>query len=461
MKARLLIVCGASLSVLIFAKGTLADGTYQRTDDRKKTLVWNNDPKPEDAVSWSGDKDRDGYATGPGTLTWFRVDRKPMTGSNIFGNTKTPISNYTGTMAHGKLSGSVTTVDHGKTYHATFADGRKKGSWMAGSLITKAESAEPTVTAEKPERAEPATANQVASETESTEKISGKKSQARVAEEKTADVPAAGPGEEEEVSGQKSGITKPAAAKEENAGPAQKISQPRVAQASSEEPDQSATPREPVTRKAALAPGAVRPIDRPTRTVTKKSETEPTVQSERAKPERIEKATTVVKPASSQPPDADAQLSEDIPAEGPPPVPAEKIQTPKAKSEIAESAPPSSKETPVDESIRTLTGPPSSLHVSAPPETNPPAQITTPSTAAVSPPPSTGPKLTAVQAMDIADIEARTKGYDLGEYQLPKAEYNSATDTWSVTYIPRDADSTAKQLNVTIQDKNGKAEVKK
>ena len=63
--------------------------------------------------------------------------------------------------------------------------------------------------------------------------------------------------------------------------------------------------------------------------------------------------------------------------------------------------------------------------------------------------------------MDIADIEARTRGYDLGEYQLPKAEYNSTTDTWSVTYIPRDADSTAKKLNVTIQDKNGKAEVRK
>jgi len=480
VKARLLIVCGTSLSVLIFAKGTLADGTYQRTDDRKKTLVWNNDPKPEDAVSWSGDKDRDGYATGPGTLTWFRVDRKPMTGSNIFGNTKTPISNYTGTMVHGKLSGSVTTVDHGKTYHATFADGRKKGSWMAGSLITKAESAEPTVTAEKPERAEPATANQITSETESTEKISGKKSQARVAEEKTADVPAAGPGEEEEVSGQKSKITKPAAANEENAGPAQKISQPRVAQASSEEPDQSATPREPVTRKAALAPGAVRPIDRPTRTVTKKSETEPTVQSERAKPERIEKAKTVAKPASSQPPEADTQLSEDIPAEGPAaetkeenvqrsttasPVESSPRRTrTNAQQSSVESSQPSAKESPVDDSIRTLTGPPSSLHVNAPPppETNPPTQIPTPSTAAASPPPApAGPKLTAVNAMDIADIEARTKGYDLGEYQLPKAEYNSTTDTWSVTYIPRDADSTAKKLNVTIQDKNGKAEVKK
>ena len=63
--------------------------------------------------------------------------------------------------------------------------------------------------------------------------------------------------------------------------------------------------------------------------------------------------------------------------------------------------------------------------------------------------------------MDIADIEARTKGYDLGEYQLPKAEYNAASDTWSVTYVARDAGKAAKKLSVTIQDKTGKAEVKK
>ena len=69
--------------------------------------------------------------------------------------------------------------------------------------------------------------------------------------------------------------------------------------------------------------------------------------------------------------------------------------------------------------------------------------------------------MTAVQAMDIADIEAREKGYDLGDYQLPKAEYNAANDTWSVGYIARDGDKDAKKLSVTIQDKTGKAEVKK
>src|SRR5213596_477861 len=95
VKARCFIVCAASVLLLIFAKSALADGAYQRTEDRKKTLVWNNDPKPEDAASWSGDRDRDGYATGPGTLTWFRIDRRFMTGSNIFGHKKTPISSYT------------------------------------------------------------------------------------------------------------------------------------------------------------------------------------------------------------------------------------------------------------------------------------------------------------------------------------------------------------------------------
>ena len=75
-------------------------------------------------------------------------------------------------------------------------------------------------------------------------------------------------------------------------------------------------------------------------------------------------------------------------------------------------------------------------------------------------PSASGAKLTAVQAMDIADIEARTKGFDLGEYQLPKADYNAADDTWSVSYAARD-DKTVKKLSVTIKDKTGKAEVNK
>ena len=450
----------AVLFSLILVSVAYADGTYQRTEDPKKTLVWNNDPQPGDIAAWSGDRDADGYATGPGTLQWFRAERGFMTGSNIPARKRTPISSYSGTMVHGKFNGGVTTVDHGKTYHATFTDGHKTGRWAAGPLITKAESVETAPRVEKAERVESATSTEVATEAPSSEKVSDEKTRSRVAEE-TEDVPAAGPTEEKsEVSGQTSDISNSVAAKSSepstlNAQP----SPPLIAQASTEEPDQSTTPREPVTKKSALAPGAVRAIEQPTRTVAKK--TEPARQSERAKPPKTEKPSKIAKPASSQPPEADTQLSEDIPAEGPPAVAAEKVQAPTSKFPIAESSRPSSKETPVDNSIRTLTGPPSSLHISAPPETNPPTQISTPVGAAVSSSPPGGPKLTAVQAMDIADIEARTKGYDLGDYQLPKAEYNAASDTWSVAYVVRGAEKDAKKLSVTIQDKTGKAEVRK
>ena len=465
MKARRFIVFGASVLLLILAKGALADGAYQRTEDRKKAFVWNNDLKPDDTATWSGGRDAEGYATGQGTLQWFRRDRSFTTGSNIFTPKKTLISSYSGTMVHGKFSGGVMTVDHGKTYHATFVDGRKKGRWTAGPVITKAETAEPAAAAEKPERTASATSTEVASESSKTEKISEEKTQTRVAEETSADIPAEGP-EESEVSGQRSEISKSAAAQQEKAKTTQGISQPAIAQTASEEPDQSATPRAPVTRKAALAPGAVRAIEPPTHTVAKKSEAEPAKRSDRAKPEQTEKPSKIAKAASSQPSKAETQLSEEIPAEGPLSAEAEKTQSPSSRSAIAESSqPPSlnaqraSKET-VDNSLRTLTGPPSSLHVKTPPETNPPAQISTPPIAAASPP-TTGSKLTAVQAMDIADIEARTKGYDLGEYQLPKAEYNAASDTWSVGYVARDADKAGKKLSVTIQDKTGKADVKK
>jgi len=439
VKAPGFIVFGASLLLLILAKGALADGAYERTEDRKKTLVWNNNPKPDDTATWSGGRDAEGYATGPGTLQWFRTDRSFITGSNVFSPKKTLISSYSGTMVHGKFSGSVMTVDHGKTYHATFVDGHEKGRWTAGPVVTKAESVETGVTAEKPERTASATSTEVASESSKTKKISEEKTQPRAAEETSADIPAAGPEESE--------VSKSATA--------------------SEEPEQSATPRAPVTRKAALAPGAVRAIEHPTHTVAKKSEAEPARRSDRAKPEQTEKPSKIAKAASSQPSKAETQLSEDIPAEGPLSAEAEKTQSPSSTSAIAESSQPStlnaqpaSNETPVDNSLRTLTGPPSSLHVRTPPETNPPAQISTPPIAAVSSS-TAGAKLTAVQAMDIADIEARTKGYDLGEYQLPKAEYNAASDTWSVAYVARDADKAAKKLSVTIQDKTGKAEVKK
>ena len=447
---RLFITCCASLLILILAKAALADGAYQRTEDRKKTFVWNNDPKPGDAAAWSGNRDAEGYATGSGTLTWYRTQRGFTTGSNISGNKKTPISSYTGTMVRGKLSGNVTTVNHGKTFHATFADGHRKGSWISGPLITKAERVEEAP--EKIERAEAATSTSTATEPANANKISPKASE---------DIPAQGPAEETTTE-QKPEASKPVAT--ETLEPPKlktQSSPPLVAQNSAAEPDESTTPREPVTKKAALAPGAVRAMERPTSASVPKKAATPRAKSAETDIAKTEKASKTAKPAPSQPTEAETQISKDIPAEGPPAVAAEKNQVATSGSTMEQPAKPSSKETPVDDSIRTLTGPPSSLHANALAETKAPAKMKAPSqTTEAMAPSASGAKLTAVQAMDIADIEARTKGFDLGEYQLPKADYNAADDTWSVSYAARD-DKTVKKLSVTIKDKTGKAEVNK
>lgn len=459
MSARFLFVCAASVAVLLFAKSVCAQGAYQRTEERKKTLVWNNDPQPNDAASWSGERDEEGYATGAGTLKWFKLGKSFTTGSNIAGRKKTEISSYTGTMARGKFTGQVVTVDHGKTYHANFADGHRKGVWFEGPVIAKAESIEKTEPAEKAETKTPSASVEVAAEPNATEEKPRKTAEV----EETTDIPAAGPDEEKSEATTAKAETGESDAPEK-AAPVEKASQPLIAQASTEQAEEATTPREPVNRKGALAPGAVRPIERPTRGTAKKSETQTSAPAEQAKKTeaKIGKTSTAAKPAPSQPAEAETNVAEDTPAEGPA---SEKIKeaapsaTP-ASARKSASVEPAAKETPVDDSIRALTGPPSALRSNAATETNQPADTSAPTTAAaVAPSAAEAPKLTAVNAMDIADIEARTRGYDLGEYQLPKAEYNSSNDTWSVTYAPREADT--KHLSVTIQDKNGKAEIKK
>src|ERR1700730_13607829 len=84
---RFLFVCATLLG---FASVALGDGVYQRTKDGK-TMVWNNDPKPVDEAAWSGARDRDGYATGFGTLTWYKAQKEtvkrmgiPFTKSNVY-----------------------------------------------------------------------------------------------------------------------------------------------------------------------------------------------------------------------------------------------------------------------------------------------------------------------------------------------------------------------------------------
>jgi len=430
VNGRCFVAIGVSLLVLVLARGALADGAYQRTDDRKKTFVWNNDPQPGDAATWSGNRDSEGYAEGQGTLTWLRAERKFQTGSNTFGTKKVPISRYTGNMAHGKFEGAVVTVDHGKTYRAMFADGQRKGRWSTGPVIAEAESAE-AAPAEK--REESSGSSKVAT----AKKAEASKSEAK--EEPAA--PGEGPAAPEEK--KEPAKTDTRLAKTETSTEAM----------SADQLEESATPSKPVTKKAALAPGAVRAIEQPRRTSEKKVEK---AKETTRKPKTAPKAEEPESEAAAEGPTKGVQL--------PTPSLSQPSTLNPPPSDTAPSQPPPvnvpASEKPVDDSIRTLTGPPSSLHIKAPPAPSAPPEISMPSAPAPSPP-SAAPKLNAVQAMDIADIEARTHGYDLGEYQLPKAEYNATNDTWSVSYTGRDGEKSGKHLSVIVQDKSGKAEVKK
>jgi hypothetical protein len=115
-----------SSAIFLFANGVDA-GVYQRTKDGK-TLVWNNFPSDDDIAVWSGKRDADGYATGKGTLSWYKSEKAFQTGSFLpgKGSAMVAVISYSGTMVHGKLNGPVIGVDpDGKKMRLAFADGIK------------------------------------------------------------------------------------------------------------------------------------------------------------------------------------------------------------------------------------------------------------------------------------------------------------------------------------------------
>jgi ketosteroid isomerase-like protein len=118
MNIRSLFVCGA---LLLFATVAYGAGSYQRTRDGQ-TLVWNDSPEAGEEATWSGKRDKSGFATGPGILTWYKVEPTIMTGSNILDTRRyaVVISRCSGKMVRGKFKGPVTYIDaNGKTLQVT------------------------------------------------------------------------------------------------------------------------------------------------------------------------------------------------------------------------------------------------------------------------------------------------------------------------------------------------------
>jgi hypothetical protein len=129
VNARCLFVCGA---LVLLANGAHAS-QYLRT--KEGTLVWDNLRGSGYEATWSGNRDRKRYATGEGTLTWYRLEQRLLTGSLIpfWRGNGDIVRSYSGKMVHGKFDGAVVSVDaSGKTFHARFVDGRKTKDWEAG-----------------------------------------------------------------------------------------------------------------------------------------------------------------------------------------------------------------------------------------------------------------------------------------------------------------------------------------
>jgi hypothetical protein len=137
----------------------------------------------------------------------------------------------------------------------------------------------------------------------------------------------------------------------------------------------------------------------------------------------------------------------DVPALGP------------AKPNVSALAKESTKK--ADDSVQAVAAPPPPS-----PHTNPPAEVSPQESAppdAFSSAP-TAATLTAPDAIQFADAEARAGGYDLRKYQNPRANYIAASDAWSVSYDEKHIDGRTtndKRFNVIVEDKTRKTTLTK
>ena len=151
MTIRSLFVCAA---LILFAGFVYGAGSYHRTRDGQ-TLVWRDVPSRGDEATWSGERDKDGYATGSGVLTWYKVRPAIVTGSNILDTRRyvNMINHYSGRMVRGKFQGAVTYLEaEGRRSQATSGNEtnrpsrRQKATRSRTAQVRATPKAEPTPT---------------------------------------------------------------------------------------------------------------------------------------------------------------------------------------------------------------------------------------------------------------------------------------------------------------------------
>jgi hypothetical protein len=372
-----------------------AVGEYQQTRDGK-TTVWNGSPKPGESASWAGARDKDGYATGFGTVTWYNANGAVY-------------AVYYGNMVNGKLEGPANVHMGRRTAHAYFADGSRVTAWARGPAPSKMNVPEELVAKRRKAESEQPKARE--------ERAEAKK---ETAEKRTPGSDSVRPIEQPQ---------KPAVA----------ATKPQPMPAEPERSEPVSTEPSPESTLSPPSVAETTPVPTPESTQSTSSLSEPP------------------KIAESQ------ESSSTIPNETPP------VSTPEPsveqKSEAPEPSPTpeEAKRSSSDGSLTDLTGPPSSLRggpipePSAPPRSETKSRSTSSGTRGVA-------DLSEDEAVGLADTEARSRGYDLSQYQRPKADYSAVKDKWSLFYNlkdPKMAGGDMQPFSVTVEDKTKKVEIRR
>jgi hypothetical protein len=402
MSGRFLFVCAA---LLVSANAAFGGGTYQRTKDGK-TLVWNNDPKPGDEATWVGDRDREDYASGFGTLTWYRAQKSGTGSANSVLYTR-----YWGNMVRGKFNGPVNAHWEGKTDHATFTDGVQTTRWAAGPAPSQIvpEPAKPFASA-KPETPDvkgptPKTfpTRQSNSPRPMTETLAGNPS----------------------TRSPKSDVAKQDNVERRNSSPELPVAQARTEEPPTIQPKAEAAQLSNLnSQRSAQDTPAGEPSTARTAANSENAERPNAVEGGRlAKSSREQVAQPLIEDRLEKP-----------------------VLTPPTANEPRDG---------VDDSLRALVGPPSSLRTFpvAADAASTHAEPERPSS------PAANAHLTQEEAIDLADAEARALGYNLDEYQRPKADYSAVEDKWWLFYDQKSGDGMpeiGKYFSATVHDKTKK-----
>jgi hypothetical protein len=313
----------------------------------------------------------------------------------------TVYARYYGNMVHGKLDGPVNVHVNGRTAHAFFSAGKRMTGWARGPASSRFATDWRSALARENAGSAPATSPPPIS----TEPVSASE-ELRSSAQQTQESPAEGPAAE---------AARPPRGEESPTKPEENVQRP--------------TPGPSPQSSGAAGP----PPESYSAAGVEQSKTK-TAKTESRRPEKSEQ----------RPVDAARERSESHPSSS--------IPYPSANT--SQSAP---RPTQDHGSLAELAVPPSALR-------NEPT-VETPSTAPeadLASSPSATAHLTTDEAVEIADTEARARGYDLSEYQRPTADYSKVKGKWSLVYDLKKPDvvqDKPHRLRVTIDDASRKADV--